>query len=368
VYYVLVRRSKSHVTDGEKVALDRVVRGSRACHDANVTTMEAGDEAIFAFPPSHIGEDRTEKQGGHVQSASTAPSCDFASSTTKTATVAVAATWLKVIGSGGFMIVTTHGYATRMNTTAELYGGAHCGQLVCVDGAVQSWHRGWIGANGRMSLSSLNAGGTMVRHGSVVWPSMLGETYYIRLSETMADAGAGVSGVPASAGRQAAGSGLDDDERPTESLMSVFVKQVASNDICENAVPLFDGDSVSGDTATATMDDVEACGHPLLGDADDRTPFSPGLWYQIPLAELRQSDHGFKVLVCFPDRVATMTVFAGDSCEDLQCLATQSGDVRRCIEYVTPTRLETNIYILVYGFLSTGSVRLNLRRLYWWSV
>lgn len=125
----------------------------------------------------------------------------------------------------------------------------------------------------------------------------------------------------------------------------------SENDLCENAIPIFCGESVFGSTSSATLDAVGDCGTPTS---------APGVWYSFVatstianLSTCNQANYDTKI-----------SVFTG-SCDAPVCVGGQDDDLSNCTGFTTNLNVHTipgeTYFVLVHGFANaTGDFTLTM--------
>jgi hypothetical protein len=129
-------------------------------------------------------------------------------------------------------------------------------------------------------------------------------------------------------------------------------REVPENDLCENALPISCGETVSGNTSSATFDNVGSCG---------TSNTAPGIWYTfvatgdfVELSTCNQADYDTKI-----------SMFTG-TCEALVCVGGQDDNIDECgfdftTKVILPTTPGETYYVLVHGFgNATGSFNLTM--------
>ena len=195
--------------------------------------------------------------------------------------------WFKVFGTGNPMKIVRDDDQAFTNQMS-IYQGK-CGELTCVTGDDMK--------------------------GSSLWSTMVGDTYYIR-----------VSGVDDEVGhfriRLEDISGADDD--------------VAFNDLCEGSIGLpTDGSVYSGTTETATFDLDGA------GSCYKTMDAGPGVWYNV-------LGTGGPLIASTNSREASLVVFSGE-CDHLACIAASdtSSEVDPVVQW--ETKIGVHYQILVHN-------------------
>lgn len=185
--------------------------------------------------------------------------------------------WYALDGTGGAITVTTCNAGTNYDTKLGVFSGS-CGSLVCVGGDDDD----------SCQFSSLRS--------RVTFASEEGTTYYIL-----------VTGF---------GSNTGDFE------LSIDCEEVEddSNAACEDAVELFCGDVIEGNTSEGSVQDFgSACG----STQNDNISTAPGLWYSFTGNNTLVNLSTCSAASEFDTKIA---VFSG-SCDGLTCVAVNDNDL-----------------------------------------
>jgi hypothetical protein len=114
--------------------------------------------------------------------------------------------------------------------------------------------------------------------------------------------------------------------------------EAVNEDLCEGALPIACGETLSGSTASATEDTAEECGTPIT---------SAGVWYS-----LEGVDAQITVTTCPDNQYDTkLNVYSG-SCDALECVG-GNDDIANgvyCSQVVFDGNAGTTYYILVQGY------------------
>jgi hypothetical protein len=269
--------------------------------------------------------------------------------------------WFTTVGTGLYMMATTCGPDTRFNSSVMVYTsnsvGEDCSGLQCVDSAAQTACFGWL-KEGSMSFDYANSDGALAVHqGSVTWSSVFGELYYLYVSM---DAVTNDT-YPEQSNINNDGNSTDMDITVDiavagGSLFTLEVKNVAANDVCQHATQLSPGDFKSGVFKTATIDyGYDICDKPYFWSHPLAPPDSPGVWYRVSLESPVGGNAdvtGVRVTTCQGSNDADaerMTIFAGSSCGELECLGTYHQLNRNdCLSADLTADLGMEFYILIH--------------------
>ncbi|MEZ4874573.1 MAG: T9SS type A sorting domain-containing protein [Flavobacteriaceae bacterium] len=123
---------------------------------------------------------------------------------------------------------------------------------------------------------------------------------------------------------------------------------IITYDTCEGALPISCGDTVQGDTLSATVDAVDDC---TAG-----TPDAPGVWYKWEDTSGLEADVLLSTCSANTDYDTQISVFTGPDCNNLTCVA-GNDDSPNCTNFQSEVEFQSDgnstYYILVYGF-NTG--------------
>ncbi len=207
--------------------------------------------------------------------------------------------WYTFVGTGGDVTASTCG--PGFDTKLTVYTGS-CGSFTCVGGDDD---------DPTCSFSSLRS--------RVDFTSVAGETYYIL-----------VHGFGSSSGN----------------FELSITCAGPENDDCSNAAPIACGESVSGSTDLATIDDAPFCGTGVT---------SPGVWYAL----VGEGDE-VTASLCGSDYDTKLSVYTG-SCGDLVCVAGNDDFCGLQSQVGFVALPGETYYILVHGFGGgTGDYNLTL--------
>lgn len=141
-------------------------------------------------------------------------------------------------------------------------------------------------------------------------------------------------------------------------LMDVDFEEVTiiTYDDCEGALSLDCGDTVMGDTLSATLDPVTDC--------DPGTPDAPGVWYKFEDTAGLPGTALVSTCSANTDYDTQITVYTGDCVGGLVCLATND-DSANCTNFQSEVEFDTDgsstYYIMVHGWNgATGNFELSL--------
>ncbi|MEZ4779611.1 MAG: T9SS type A sorting domain-containing protein [Flavobacteriaceae bacterium] len=134
------------------------------------------------------------------------------------------------------------------------------------------------------------------------------------------------------------------------------VVNIITYDDCEGALPINCGDSVMGDTLSATLDPVTDC--------DPGTPDAPGVWYKFEDTSGLPGTATASTCSGNTDYDTQIAVYTGDCNGGLVCLATND-DSPNCTNFQSevefPTDGSSTYYIMVHGWNNnTGNFELSL--------
>ncbi len=151
----------------------------------------------------------------------------------------------------------------------------------------------------------------------------------------------------------AVGGGLGPDLLMTAEFIAV---EIITYDDCEGAIAINCGDTVIGDTLTATADAVDDC---TAG-----TPDAPGVWYKWTDTSGLAADVLLSTCSTNTDYDTQISVFTGPDCDNLTCVA-GNDDSPNCTDFQSEVEFvsdgSSTYYILVYGFgTGTGTFELSM--------
>ncbi|MEZ4858077.1 MAG: PA domain-containing protein [Flavobacteriaceae bacterium] len=131
---------------------------------------------------------------------------------------------------------------------------------------------------------------------------------------------------------------------------------IVTYDDCEGALSISCGDTVMGDTLSATVDSVDDC---TAGTTD-----APGVWYKWEDTSGLAADVLLSTCSANTDYDTQISVFTGPDCNNLTCVA-GNDDSPNCTNFQSEVEFESDgnstYYILVYGFGSaTGNFELSM--------